>query len=115
MVFVITIVCITSCEEIFEPDVNMERISLLSPIDSTVSQDTIQTFYWQHTLQYADYQLQVVSPRFDSMIKLVADTITSRNQIKLVLEKGRQYQWRVRGLTNSTATPNSAVWNLWVQ
>ncbi len=106
---------LASCEEILEPDLRAEKIVLLSPHDSTISGDTAQVFYWQHTRQYADYQLQVVSPGFDSMVKLVADTITSSNQVKLTLQTGKQYQWRVRGFNSSTSTPVSPIWNLWVK
>lgn len=106
---------VTSCEETLEAELKNEKIVLLSPIDSVQSTDTLQLFYWQHSQKYADYQLQVVSPRFDSMVKLIADTITTKNQLQLKLKKGFQYQWRVRAVNYSFASPYSSVWNLWVQ
>lgn len=109
------IVTLSSCEEVFEQDLSGSTVVLLSPPDSMVTSESTQVFYWEPVAAHVEHQLQVVSPDFDSIVQLVADTAVWGNQVVLVLHKGRQYQWRVRGINNSTRTPFSFIRTLWVE
>jgi len=93
-----TTVAFYSCDEVFEQDVSKEQIILVAPSDSVVSADSMQKFAWEHIRPLADYQLQIVSPRFDSIITLYVDTITADNLVEVTLKRERRYQWRVRAV-----------------
>ncbi len=92
LVFLLTFI---SCDEIFEEDISEDSIVVYSPKDNIVINDTVVTFYWD-PMDYADqYNLQVVSPSFDSMKYLAIDSIVEVNSISFSLTDG-DYEWRVK-------------------
>ncbi|GAB3433031.1 hypothetical protein GCM10027516_43290 [Niabella aquatica] len=103
------------CEEVFEQDLSKAAIVLVAPSDSVVTGDTSQNFAWEHVGPLANYQLQIVSPRFDSIVILVADTITADNLVQVTLWEGRQYQWRVRAMNEYSMSPYSQPRTLTIQ
>jgi hypothetical protein len=114
---VIPIVIITlllSCETATERELSGVKPVLLAPVSNTVTTDTMQTFYWETLNGASTYQLQVVSPRFDSMIRLIDDTIITKNRFTIDLSPG-EFQWRVRALNNSGPSAFSDTFNLKVQ
>ncbi len=90
-----------SCDEVFEQDISKELVVLVAPSDSVVSADSVQKFAWEHIKSLADYQLQIVSPRFDSIITLYVDSITAGNLVEVALKGKKAYQWRVRAVNSS--------------
>ncbi|HMR84490.1 MAG TPA: hypothetical protein PKE30_15210 [Niabella sp.] len=92
------IMALYSCDDILDQDVSKELVILVAPSDSVVSADSVQKFAWEHIRPLSDYQLQIVSPWFDSIVILHTDTIAADNLIEVTLKKGRQYQWRVRAI-----------------
>ncbi|WP_300603766.1 hypothetical protein [Niabella sp.] len=54
--------------------------------------------FWTPLQQLADYQVQVAQPKFDSLAKLIKDTVTSSSIRIITLEQGKKYQWRVRAI-----------------
>jgi len=99
--FFMIIIALTGCEDGFENDLTGEKVQLLAPANNVISEDSLQTFYWEPLDGATAYQVQIVSPRFDSIIRLETDTLTSRNQIKFQLRIG-QYSWRVKAINNSS-------------
>ncbi|HXB10121.1 MAG TPA: hypothetical protein VNW04_23520 [Puia sp.] len=115
------IVCLTSfvacwcgCKEVFEKSLDKSHVTLLGPANNLVSGSANQSFFWQPIDSGINYELQVVSPTFDSIGQVVADTVAARNLLPLSLEPGK-YQWRVRAFNSSSSTPFSAPWTLTVQ
>ncbi len=105
-----------SCEEIFDDDYSSYTVKLASPADSMLLADTLVQLSWTPLQQPADYQVQVAQPKFDSLAKLVKDTITSGNSIRITaLERGKKYQWRVRAIGKNTVSPYSKPWMFFIQ
>lgn len=104
MLILAVVTTLLGCEDIFEKDISNERVVLVGPADSAVSTDTLQKFAWEYVGPVATYQLQVVTPSFNNIQTLVEDTITPYNLVELKLSRGRQYQWRLRGLNGSSST-----------
>jgi len=103
-----------SCEEVLEPSLESKKVISLAPVDNLISVNASQTFYWE-TLQGATkYQLQIVSPRFDSIVQLISDTSILINQFTFSLAKGN-YQWRVRAINNSTSSNYSDIRKMTIQ
>ena len=105
---------LTSCEEALETPIDTYNVTLLAPANNVVSDETDQTFYWEKLDNATQYQLQVVTPKFDSIVKLIVDTTISANQFTQILEQG-SFQWRVKAQNNSTTTSFSQAWNLTIQ
>ncbi|MCF3107885.1 fibronectin type III domain-containing protein [Niabella sp. CC-SYL272] len=105
-----------SCEEIFDDDYSSYSVKLAAPADSMLLADTLVQLSWTPLQQPADYQVQVAQPKFDSLAKLVKDTITSGSSIRITaLERGKKYQWRVRAIGKNTVSPYSKPWMFFIQ
>lgn len=110
----IYLIALTGCETALEQPVTNKTVQLLAPANNVVSGETNQTFYWEILGDATQYQLQVVSPGFDSIVKLIVDTTISNNQFTQTLGQGR-FQWRVKALNNSSSTSFSEAWNLIIE
>ncbi len=109
-----TLLLATSCKEILEKDLTKVSVKMVSPIDGVVSDSATQAFYWEPIDSNISYELQVVSPRFDSAVRLVVDTNIKINVLQLTLPAA-QYQWRVRAYNSSSTTQFTTPWNLTIQ
>lgn len=105
---------ITGCEETTEVVLTDKEVTLLSPVGNLVSNDSIQLFYWESLQGTVKYRMQIVSPKFDSIVKLIADTLIVSNKFTQKLNPGK-YQWRVRAENNSTVSKYSMLYNLTIQ
>ena len=103
-----------ACEQAFESSLENLQPKLLAPANNLASADTTHTFYWEVLPGAASYQLQVVSPRFDSIARLAFDTTVTSNQIPLRLRSG-DYQWRVRASNRGTVSAYSDTFRLTIQ
>src|SRR5688572_12262835 len=108
----LAVLMIQSCESALETDLEGDTVTLLAPVDSLVTTDSIHTFYWE-TLKGADeYRLQIVSPRFDSIVRFIEDSTIADDHFRIVDMDTGSYQWRVRGVNTATESNNSEAWNL---
>lgn len=93
-----------SCTDIIEEEIDDEEIILLAPADLLRTKVIQHTFWWEEVEGANEYRLQMVSPHFDTIEKLVMDTVVSTNSFPYTMTPGR-YQWRVRGENSNSATP----------
>lgn len=105
----------SSCEEALETALDGKKVTLLSPANNITTSTRTQIFYWEHMNGALDYQIQIVHPRFDSIARLMKDTIISGNQLTITLDSPAAFQWRVRAMNNSTTSDNSDTWNIKIQ
>ncbi|TMI63066.1 MAG: hypothetical protein E6H07_16855 [Bacteroidetes bacterium] len=103
-----------SCVAAYEIDISRRKVVLLAPVNNLSTTEPMHTFYWALVDGAGQYQLQIVSPRFDSIVRLVVDTTLDRNTFPIVLAIGT-YQWRVRAKNSAYNSEFSDVWNLIIQ
>ncbi|MBC7487998.1 MAG: hypothetical protein H7282_14750 [Cytophagaceae bacterium] len=101
----ICMVIFTSCKSIIEEDITDKKVIVNSPNSSSLRSYN-QLFWWEKLDGSLNYQLQIASPSFDSIQKLVLDTLVKTNKVRYTLASGR-YEWRVRALNGSYQTPYS--------
>jgi hypothetical protein len=109
--------CAQGCAEAIEKDLSKKQVTLTAPSDQVVVPDSSAlTFAWDSLEGAIRYKLQVVSPSFDSIVQLYADTTVTGffYTLPLLTVRGR-YQWRVMGLNNTTVSEYSVPWNFTVQ
>jgi hypothetical protein len=107
-VIIIPFVIISSCyEAITEKALTNEKVVLSAPVDNLITTDSITTFFWEPMDAATKYQLQIVSPKFDSILKVYADTIITKNLFPFSLNKGKKFQWRVKAKNSSSETEYS--------
>ena len=95
--------CISGCSTIFENDIESEPVTLMAPCDGLRTSIVLQTFWWYYVKDATNYNLQIVSPNFDYVEKLVLDTILSVNKFQITLNPGT-YQWRVNAFNSGYST-----------
>jgi hypothetical protein len=79
-------------------------VILIAPGDSVVTDVATQTFWWDSVDYATSYELDVVSPSFRAVERLVVDTMVTGQKFKLTLVPGH-YQWRVMAKNSSYQTP----------
>lgn len=114
ILFLVSVIGWFGCKEVFERPLEKDHVTLLSPVNNLVSDTSIQSFFWQPIDSGINYEVQVVTPGFDSIAVVVADTVTATHLLYLSLSPAR-YQWRVRAFNAGSTTPFSTVWSLTVQ
>lgn len=97
-----------SCTDIFEEEIDDEEVILLAPSDLLRTKVIQHTFWWEEVEAANEYRFQMVSPHFDTIEKLVMDTLVTTNSFSYSMRPGR-YQWRVRGENSNSATPYSTA------
>lgn len=105
---------VIGCDTALEKNLAGKKVTLLAPVNNLITTDTLQTFYWELLDGATKYQIQVVSPRFDSIVRLIADTTTAKNTFLIDLDVN-SYQWRVKAKNNSTSSDESEIRNLKIQ
>lgn len=91
------------CGEIFEKDLAPEDVFVIMPADNLETDLTSQTFWWEPVDGAVFYNLQVVSPSFDSIMRLLVDTTLQGDKLTLSLYPG-SFQWRLRAFNSSSST-----------
>lgn len=87
------------CAKWVSIDITNETITLVSPQDNQADSIQEKTFTWLELEGANKYQIQIVSPRFDSILTYVLDSNVSITVFEANLTPG-DYQWRVRGVND---------------
>lgn len=98
---------LTSCAKWFEGDLSDQSVVLLSPINNYEDSIQTKTFYWEELDDALEYELQVVSPSFDSLISFELDTVITDNNFTSSFTSG-SYQWRVKAKNSASETAYSS-------
>jgi hypothetical protein len=100
------IFCLVGCSEFIEPSLSGAKVTLLDPADHLESNVYKQVFWWEKVNDTSKYRLQIASPSFSVVSKLVLDTLISSDKFSFDMSPGT-YQWRVR--VQNTGSQSSFV------
>lgn len=103
IVFAVCSVLLLSCEDIFEKNLKKENVEILAPYSGLETNISTITFWWNKLDGATGYNLQIVTPTFSNIIKLVLDTNITTNKFTFSMIPG-SYQWRVKAYNNSSET-----------
>lgn len=98
------VIALYGCDEIIEKDISNENVSLLAPTDSVSSDVFNHTFWWEEVEGANKYQLQIVSPSFDSIARLELDTTVSGTKFNYTIRAPGIYQWAVNARNENYET-----------
>lgn len=84
-----------ACQSLLEQDIKGAKVVLNSPPDGLSSDNFIQTFWWEEVDGATYYNLQIVSPSFDFIRRLVVDTNVYKNQFSYTFYPDT-FAWRVK-------------------
>jgi hypothetical protein len=107
-IYLVILICLllSSCDEVFEQNLNNQSVILDTPTDSLISNNRSVIFSWNQMDASTLYVLQLASPGFDSTSSILLDTTISQNFYLGSLDSG-SFQWRVRAYNSSSSTPFS--------
>lgn len=94
-VFFFVLILFESCADFIEYPLENVKIELQAPADQIIVKDSAVGFWWESHEDARFYRLQVVSPSFDKVDRMLIDSLISSNHLKITLDTG-VYQWRVR-------------------
>lgn len=100
---VFIVICLCSCEELTETDLSKAIINIIAPIDNLQTNDNSNTFAWENVSGAIKYQIQIVSPKFDSATRFILDSTVVKSSFTYSLSSGK-YQWRIKAVNRSTET-----------
>jgi hypothetical protein len=103
--------CLVSCKDIFEPSISKRQVKQEAPVDNYHSTTYTVSFWWDDVEDASNYRLQIVTPKFDSVSTLIADTLIKGDKFFMSLNPG-VYQWRVRAENSGSRTDFSSARNL---
>lgn len=95
---------LTSCSDIFEKNMEKETVQLLVPANGEVSYQLTNTFIWEEVDKVEYYNIEIVSPSFDSLSSIILDSNVTSVYFVYTLSPG-EYQWRVRAENSSSVSP----------
>jgi hypothetical protein len=106
IVLSVVLLCITRCDDIIEKDLSKKTVTLTAPSDGVSTTYASQNFVWETVNGATDYRLQIATPTFDNIEKLLVDAVMDTNVYSYTLSPGK-YQWRVCAYNGSTETSYS--------
>jgi len=105
--YIILLISILSfgCRDFFVLNISDKEVNILAPVnDAVISNGQVQ-FWWDSLRDATKYRLQIVSPKFDSITNLLADTLITGTRFTINLPAGN-YQWRIAGVNSGYISKN---------
>jgi hypothetical protein len=106
LIKILPFLLLTACQLITEPDLSDKSVYLIAPIDSMSTTTATHTLWWDVIPDAEAYNVIVVSPDWNSIERLVADTNVSGNKFTITLPPG-EYDWGVSAFNYYSSTPYS--------
>lgn len=100
---ILFLVILSNCGDVLEDNISNDEVFLRAPGNGVTLDSATVTFWWDHVEGAIDYQIQVVSPSFDSAQYFIADSFLVENQVTFTLGVG-EFEWAVRALNNGYET-----------
>ncbi len=105
-IYLLAVLCclfIVSCTDIFEVDLQNKSVKLLTPQDSLFTTETNHEFLWEEVEGALQYRLQIVSPSWENLEKVVLDTLISNTEFNQILYPSI-FTWQVKAINGSSET-----------
>lgn len=103
-ILIIGLLIFIGCDDFFEEDLNDKLVTLVAPANDLKTSNSSITFWWEEVDGAIKYNLQVVSPGFDAVERLVLDTNLTGTTYDAQLYPG-SFEWRVKAFNSSSETP----------
>lgn len=100
------IMLFTSCNDVFEDDIEGDIVQLIVPSDQLSYEDFLQTFWWKKVEGATAYHFQLVEGTFEQPVQILADSNVRAEKFQFSLSPG-SFQWRVKAFNNGYETPYS--------
>jgi len=103
LLITILLASLIACDKYIEDDISNEQLVLISPANDITTHETTISFWWEEIDEATKYSLQVVTPSFDSAIRLLVDTTMLVTQYEYEFSPAT-YECRVRAENSGSET-----------
>lgn len=97
------ILIMAACSTWQEKQIDEEVVEVFVPRDSLQTEIATQLFYWYYVNGATNYELQIVTPSFARIDRLILDTVIAGNRYEFTLSPGT-YEWSIRAFNGSSST-----------
>jgi hypothetical protein len=96
-----------SCSDIIEKNLDNESVVLIAPGNGLNTTIATNQYIWNALDGALEYNMQIATPDFNQVQRMILDTTLSLNKFNFTLSPG-SYEWRVKALNGSSETPYSS-------
>jgi hypothetical protein len=108
---VLMTVVLAACAVFTVPNIETSIVVPVAPANGIKTVTQTQTFFWNYIDGADGYDLQIVSPRFDSIAQFILDTNIIKNSFVYTLLPGH-YEWWVIGYNSAYTTMRNTIFSL---
>lgn len=90
----------TSCRDFLVMNIEDKQVNVLAPANNAIISNGQVQFWWDTLRDATQYRLQIVSPSFDSITNVYADTLVTGTRFTINLQAGN-YAWRIAGVNSA--------------
>ena len=113
ILLILTIILVSRCNVFLETDLTNVSVVMKAPTNNLTTIQESQTFWWDYVTGATFYNIQIVSPSFDSIQQLITDSEVTENTFDISLSPGT-YQWTVIAYNNNYQS-QSEIYNLTIE
>lgn len=113
ILLILTVILVSRCNVFLETDLTNVNVVMKAPTNNLTTTQESQTFWWDYVAGATFYNIQIVSPSFDSVQQLVTDSEVTENTFEMALPPG-EYQWTVVAYNNNYQS-QSEIFNLTIE
>lgn len=103
LLFFILGLLFSSCGVILEDDLSKIKVEVIAPPDGYSINIQTQELIWEEHELVDSFRVEIVADSFSYVLRYVLDTIVYDNRLTVTLIPDH-YQWRVKGINNSSET-----------
>lgn len=96
------------CQDLLVNDISDQKVEIYAPKEGAVLSMSVVTFAWEDMEDASAYNIQIVSPSFESAQILWYDSLVYSNKVGFVLDPG-SFEWRVRAINDVSETKYSVA------
>lgn len=96
-------IVIACTKDFISKDIKNSTVNVIAPANNLSTPNNAITFWWDELEGAEKYNLQIVKPRFDSILQLIVDTTITGNKFNHTFTPGK-YQWRIKGINGGGST-----------
>lgn len=113
ILLILTVILVSRCNVFLETDLTNVNVVMKAPTNNLTTTQESQTFWWDYVAGATFYNIQIVSPSFDSVQQLITDSEVTENTFEITLPPG-EYQWTVVAY-NTNYQSQSEIYNLTIE
>ena len=97
LLLILEIVFLSSCKDVFEEDISEDKVNVVAPASAKRFKTREVTFIWNELEGADEYYIEIVTPRYTNIEKIVKDTTIDGTQTSwdFTFPNVGEYEWKI--------------------